>query len=219
MPDRPRPTPLPALPAIEVAVHQDRTPGASATGGFLNLRRLQLVARYPGGGRSEPFQYDLATRAALDAVVIAAHYRGPSGPCVYLRSAIRPPCGLRPIPPEHDASLWELPAGLIEQGEDPAACAARELEEELGFRAHASDLRPLGPWAFPAPGIIGERHIYFAVEVAPATRRRPTEDGSALEREASVIAILVADAIEHCRAGLLRDSKTELGLRRLAEAL
>lgn len=28
---------------------------------------------------------------------------------------------------------WELPAGLIDQGESPAAAAARELEEETGY--------------------------------------------------------------------------------------
>lgn len=219
MPDRPRPPPLPALPAITVSVHEDLTAEARATGGFLNLMRLKLVARYPGGSQSEPFRYDLATRAAIDAVVIAAHYRGPSGPWVYLRSAIRPPCSLRPVAPAHLASLWELPAGLIEPDEDPAACAARELKEELGFVARPSDMRPLGPWTFPAPGIIGERHVYFAVEVDPTSRGRPTEDGSALEREGAVIALPVAGALAHCRAGLLRDAKTELGLRRLAEAL
>ncbi|MFZ5632249.1 MAG: NUDIX hydrolase [Bacillota bacterium] len=31
--------------------------------------------------------------------------------------------------------LLEIPAGKLEKGEDPAACAARELEEETGFKA------------------------------------------------------------------------------------
>lgn len=31
--------------------------------------------------------------------------------------------------------LWELCAGTLEEGEDPAACAARELIEETGYRA------------------------------------------------------------------------------------
>ncbi|MEV4415063.1 NUDIX hydrolase [Catellatospora sp. NPDC049609] len=29
---------------------------------------------------------------------------------------------------------WELPGGLIDQGEEPAATAAREIEEETGYR-------------------------------------------------------------------------------------
>jgi ADP-ribose pyrophosphatase len=219
VPDRPRPPPLPAPPAIALSIERDATASALATGGFLNLRRVELVARYPGGGASAPFQYDLATRKALDAVVIAAHYLGPAGPSVYLRTAVRPPCALRPIAPFHDGALWELPAGLIEPGEDPAETAARELAEELGFDAPASSMRALGEWTFPAPGIIAERHIFFAVEVRPETRGVPTEDGSALEREAAILALPLADVLAHCRAGVLRDAKTELGLRRLAEAL
>ena len=31
--------------------------------------------------------------------------------------------------------LWELPAGTLEKNEIPIACAARELEEETGYRA------------------------------------------------------------------------------------
>jgi ADP-ribose pyrophosphatase len=213
---------LPAPPAIAVAVARDRAAdagGASLTGGFLNLRRLEVVARYPDGTESAPFRYDLATRAALDAVVIAAHFRGPNGPSVYLRSAVRPPCALREIPPLHDGSLWELPAGLIEPGEDPVETAARELEEELGFRVAPSAMRDLGGWTFPSPGVIGERHIFFAVEVDPAARGVPTEDGSALERAAGILAVPVEEALAHCRSGAIRDAKTELGLRRLAEEL
>jgi ADP-ribose diphosphatase len=205
------------LPAIRVAVARDRTAEARATGGFLDVRRLDLVARYPDGTASAPFPYDVATRAALDAVVIAAWYVESGVRHVFLRSAVRPPCSLRPIPPDHDGTLWELPAGLVEPGEAPAATAARELGEELGFTADEGAMRPLGGWTFPAPGMIGERHVFFAVEVDPRTRAVPTEDGSALERCAAIVPVPVMDALEHCRHGSIRDAKTELALRRLAE--
>jgi ADP-ribose pyrophosphatase len=212
------PRPLPAPPAIRIAVARDRSQEARVTGGFLNLRRVELVAHYPDGSESAPFAYDVATREALDAVVIAAFYF--EGPVrhVFLRSAVRPPCALRSISPMHDGSLWELPAGLVEPGEDPAEAAARELGEELGFIAHAGAMQPLGEWTFPAPGVIGERHIFYAVEVDPRSRSTPTEDGSALERSAAILALPVLDALQHCRGGALRDAKTELALRRLAEA-
>ena len=209
--------PLPAPPTIRVVVERDRTPEARATGGFLNLRRVELVANYPDGTKSEPFSYDLVTRAALDAVVIAAWYTQGTVRYVFLRSAVRPPVALRPVPPSDDGSLWELPAGLIEPGEDPAQAAARELEEELGFVAEAAAMRPLGEWTFPAPGIIGERHVFLHLEVEPRARGVPSEDGSALERAANVVAVPVEEAIDQVRRGLLRDAKTELGLRRLAE--
>ncbi len=202
---------------MRLAVTRDRTADSMAAGGFLDVRRLDLVVAYPDGSESAPFAYDIATREALDAVVIAAHFIVRGVRHVFLRSALRPPCALRPIPPAHDGALWELPAGLVERDEDPAAAAARELAEELGFDAAPADMRVLGEWMFPSPGIIGERHLFFAVEVEPRERTRPTEDGSVLERGGAVFALPVRDAIDHCRAGAIRDAKTELGLRRLAE--
>jgi ADP-ribose pyrophosphatase len=181
------------------------------------LRRTDLVAHYPGGAVSAPFAYDIVTREALDAVVIAATFTDRGVPHVYLRSAVRPPCALRAVPPEHDGLLWELPAGLVEPGESPENAAAREVEEELGFVTDAGALRLLGHWTFPAPGVIGERHIFYSLEVDPRARGTPSEDGSALERVAAIIALPLFDAIEHCRRGAIRDAKTELGLRRLAE--
>jgi ADP-ribose pyrophosphatase len=209
---------LPEPPAIRVVVVRDRTPEARATGGFLDLSRVDLVVEYPNGTSSGPFAYDLATRRALDAVVIVAHFTDRAGVRhVYLRSAVRPPCALRSVPPAHHGSMWEVPAGLVEPGEDPATTAARELGEELGFTASAAAMRPLGEWVFPAPGIIAERHVYYSIEVDPRARTVPSEDGSALEREAAVIAIPLEDGLAYCRSGVIRDSKTELALRRLVD--
>ncbi len=214
------PTPLPPLPSpptIRIAITRDRTAESGAAGGFLDVRRLDLVAHYPDGVESAPFSYDIATREALDAVVIAAHFVANGVRHVFLRSALRPPCALRPIAPTHDGALWELPAGLVEPDEDPAATAARELAEELGFTAAIGEMQALGEWTFPAPGIIGERHVFYAVEVDPGQRATPTEDGSPLERAGAVFSLPVRDAIDHCRSGAIRDAKTELALRRLAE--
>jgi ADP-ribose pyrophosphatase len=211
--------PLPAPPNIRIVIARDRSTESRATGGFLDVRRLDLVLRYPDGTSSPIFAYDVAARAALDAVVMAAHFAAGGVRHVFLRSAVRPPLALRPVAPFHDGGLWELPAGLIEPGEEPAAAAARELHEELGLVANVGSLTPLGDWTFPAPGVIGERHMFYSVEVDPDTRITPPEDGSPLERAASILSLPVADAIAHCRRGGIRDAKTELALRRLAEVL
>jgi ADP-ribose pyrophosphatase len=195
---------------------------------FLRVRREMFRLGYAGGERSEPFAYDTIDRVRLDAVVIAAHFRADDGQRhVYLRSALRPPVATRPldarpVPEREDlGSLWELPAGLVEEDERSAAglvaCAARELREELGFDVDRSRLLPLGPPSFPAPGIIGERHFFFHVEVDPSARTTPAEDGSPLERHAVVLAAPLADLLALARGGELEDAKTELGLRRLAE--
>ncbi len=181
------------------------------------MQRVDLVARFPGGEESAPFAYDIAVRAALDAVIVAAHFVEDGERHVFLRSAVRPPLALRSAPPPHDGLLWELPAGLVEPGESPRSAAARELHEELGFEVEPRSLLDLGPWTFPAPGFIAETHHFFHLDVGTGTRGAPLEDGSALEREAAIIAVPLAKALEHCRRGHLRDAKTELALRRLAE--
>jgi ADP-ribose diphosphatase len=184
----------------------------------VDVRRVDLVAHYPDGQVSAPFPFDIAVRRALDAVVILAHFVEANVRTVYLRSAVRPACALRAIQPVHDGLLWELPAGLVEPGEEPVASAVRELHEELGFSSQTGDMRPLGHWTFPAPGIIGERHLFFAVEVDPHARGEPTEDGSALERAAAIVTLPLESALSFCRDGTLVDAKTELALRRFAEA-
>lgn len=49
---------------------------------------------------------------------------------------------LRPWPPG-----WELPGGHCEAGEDPAATAAREAEEETGLRATVGGLVGVYSWS------------------------------------------------------------------------
>lgn len=207
---------IPELPKITLDVLGDvKRPDG---GKYLRLRHAEMTLSYPSGDHSAPFIYDMILREALDAVVVVAHFGTDRGRMVYLRSAVRPPVRLRNVPPAYDGSMWEVVAGLIEPGEDAAACAARELEEELGAAVDASAMIPLGGPTFPAPGVIGERHVYFHVEVDPTKLSKPSEDGSALEREARIVSVLLDDALTWIRRGDLFDAKTEIALRRLKEA-
>jgi len=217
-----------AFPKLTLELIEDLSPAQDQ--GFLRLIRRRYRLHYPDGTVSEPFIYDAIDRAALDAVVIAAHFRDHSStPHVYLRSAFRPPLTLRKrgdwpsTEGRAEGALWELPAGLVEPSEHSAEgvvrAAQRELEEELGFSVPLSALRELGPSAFPAPGFVGERHFFFQVEVSPNEQREPGLDGSALERFGVIEHVPLAEALALCRAGVIEDSKTELALRRLAEVL
>lgn len=55
--------------------------------------------------------------------------------------------------------IYEIPAGKLNEGEDPKIAAARELEEETGYRAELSHLLDI----YPTPGYTDEIiHIYLA---------------------------------------------------------
>lgn len=70
--------------------------------------------------------------------------------------------------------LLELPAGTLEPGEPPEACARRELREEIGMQAHTWTF--LG-YFFPAPGYTSERLIAFlARDLEPAPLERDTDE-------------------------------------------
>ena len=78
----------------------------------------------------------------------------------------------------HAIQGWELelPAGRIENGESPEACARRELEEETGFSA--GSWRRLG-WFHPSPGLSSQRaYAYLARRMKKGTlHRQPYEFG------------------------------------------
>jgi ADP-ribose pyrophosphatase len=111
-------------------------------------------------------------------------------------------------------ALWEIPAGGLDADratgapEDPASAAARELEEETGFRART--WRRLGSF-WSAPGFTSElMHLYLAtgIEAAgPDDRRGPEED-----EHLRVAWRPFADALADVERGEIRDAKSVAGL-------
>lgn len=65
-----------------------------------------------------------------------------------------------------EQELLELPAGTLDPGEEPEACAWRELQEETGFRAEK--LEKLGGF-YSAPGFCTEYlHLFLATGLQPS---------------------------------------------------
>lgn len=59
-----------------------------------------------------------------------------------------------------EKTIVEIPAGKLEQGEDPLETAARELEEETGYRAKT--MEPITSF-YTSPGFADELvHLYIA---------------------------------------------------------
>ena len=107
--------------------------------------------------------------------------------------------------------LWEVPAGRLDPGETPLACAQRELLEETGYSA--ARVEALGA-IYTTPGFTDERiHLYLARELtAGESRREPDEFIELVE-------LRLSEALEKVDAGEIVDGKTiatlTLGYRRL----
>lgn len=86
----------------------------------------------------------------------------------------------------------ELPAGRVEPGEEPREAAARELEEETGFRA--GELESLGR-AFVSPGYSDELIEVFLARGLSRAAARPDE-GEFLE----VVELSPLDYLRLCRS-------------------
>ena len=100
--------------------------------------------------------------------------------------------------------FWELPAGTLDPGEGPQACARRELREETGFTARS--MRKLGRIT-PVPGYSSEMiHVYLAEGLTLAPMKK--DDDEIIET-----VILTRRQVKDLFAkGRLIDAKTICGL-------
>lgn len=150
----------------------------------LNLETVSLpngatveleIIRHPGAAAIVPLKAD-------GTVVLIKQYRHAAG-----------------------AFIYEIPAGKLHPGEDPSECAARELEEEVGYRAARFDLLTS---IYTAPGFADEViHIYQASGLTPG--RQHLDHDEILD----VVEIPLEKAIEMVVDGTIRDGKTIVGLQ------
>ena len=100
--------------------------------------------------------------------------------------------------------LYEIPAGRLDEGEDPADCAARELKEETGCTAEQIERLFT---MYTTPGFTDEKiHLFMAVGL--------THGESAREADEFVEAVpmTLSHALELIERGEIQDAKTALGL-------
>lgn len=101
----------------------------------------------------------------------------------------------------------ELAAGMLDEGEDPAETAIREVAEETGYEVdrveHVSTY-------LTAPGVMTEQiHIFYAeVQGRARVATGLDEEGEDIE----TIALTPAEADAMLKSGEIRDGKTMIGL-------
>ncbi len=101
--------------------------------------------------------------------------------------------------------IYEIPAGKLSPGEDPLHCAARELEEEVGYRASSFELLTS---IFTAPGFADEViHVYKATGLTQG--RQQLDRDEVLE----IVEMPLEQAIRRIQDGTIRDGKTIVGLQ------
>ena len=100
--------------------------------------------------------------------------------------------------------IWEFPAGTLERGESPLACARRELREET--QHSPGRLRKVLEF-FPTPGISTEvMHLFVAEDLKPGAPQGLDPDEELVVRDFSV-----SQVDEMIRNGRILDGKTILG--------
>jgi len=135
---------------------------------------IREVVRHPGGAGALPLFDD-------GRVALVKQYRHPAR-----------------------RELLEIPAGRIEDGETPEMCAARETEQETGFRA--GRIEKLAEF-YTTPGFCEEKlHVYLATDLAPSSQ--------ALDHDelVEVVYLPFAEAARMVERGGIEDSKTIIAL-------
>jgi ADP-ribose pyrophosphatase len=100
--------------------------------------------------------------------------------------------------------LYEIPAGRLDPGEPPEACAMRELKEETGCSAAAiTHLFTM----YTTPGFTDEKiHLFMATGLESGQAKHEADEFLDLHP------VLLSRALQMIEAGEIQDAKTALGL-------
>lgn len=139
---------------------------------------LEMI-RHPGASAVVPFVSDVAGEDPQ--VLLIRQYRYAAG-----------------------GYLYEIPAGRLDPGEDPADCARRELEEETGCTAARVERLTT---ILTTPGFTDERiHLFLAEGLTMGEHRREQDEFLTVET------MPMSRALGMIESGEIQDGKTIVGL-------
>jgi len=100
--------------------------------------------------------------------------------------------------------LYEIPAGRLDSGEEPLACARRELKEETGCTARSIEFLFT---MFTTPGFTDERiHVFMATGLERGETAHESDEFMTLET------VTLSTALRFIQEGRIKDGKTALGI-------
>ena len=154
------------------------------------------TVRYPDGTTGE---LEIIRHPGAAAVVpVASDPRG-NNPTVLMLRQYRYAAG---------GELWEIPAGRLAPGEDPADCARRELLEEAGV--HAGRVEHLSS-VWTTPGFTDERiHLFWATDLTAGVHAREADEFI------EVVPRPLNDVLAGIRSGEICDAKTVVAVLYMA---
>ena len=150
------------------------------------------TVRFPDGSTGE---LDMIRHPGASAIVPFATDPGGSDPELLLIKQYRYAA---------EQYLWEIPAGRLDLGEDPAHCAERELREETGCTAERIEFLFT---MYTTPGFTDERiHVFMATGLVRGPTAHEADEFMTLEN------VPLSRALRLIEAGDIKDAKTALGI-------
>jgi len=154
------------------------------------------TVRFPDGSTG---QLELIRHPGAAAIVPCASDPPGADPTILLIRQYRYATG---------GQLWEIPAGTLDAGEDPEACARRELMEETGVTA-ARLQRLTSIWT--TPGFTNEViHLYLATGLTTGEPSRERDEFI------EVVPQPLSRVLALIREGEIRDAKTVVAILYMA---
>jgi ADP-ribose pyrophosphatase len=177
------------------------TPGGAAEPGQLSSRHIHTgrvitvnvdTVRLPDGSVRE---MDMIRHSGAAAVVPFLSDPAGEDPQLLLLRQYRYAVG---------GYLWEIPAGRLDVGEAPIACAHRELREETGCTA--AEMTPLTAFV-TTPGFTDEKiHIFMATGLTAGESAREVDEFI------EVVAKPLSEVLQMIERGEIIDAKTLVGI-------